>query len=233
MAIAIEQIKRILEAAIMTAVEPVSLERLSQLFPDGEAPSHQELRSVLQTLEQDYLTRGITLVKVASGYRFQVATDVANHLATWMEEAPARFSRALLETLALIAYKQPITRAEIEEIRGVSVSTNILRNLQEREWIKIVGQKDVPGKPALYATTPQFLNDLNLQSITQLPALLNTHEEEGAEQLALELALEAQLSSQSLTEQPLNVSLQTEIADDSELPQLQPVSDQETPNPDE
>ncbi len=185
----LEQTKRILEAAILTAAEPVSLERLSQLFVGEDQRSNQELRTLLNLLEEDYRQRGVTLQKVATGYRFQVASEVAAHLASWVEEPPARLSRALLETLALIAYKQPITRAEIEDIRGVAVSSNILRNLQEREWVKIVGHKDVPGKPALYATTPKFLNDLNLQSITQLPALLSTHEEEGAEQLALELEL--------------------------------------------
>lgn len=191
MTLDIEHTKRILEAAIITAIEPVSLERLSQLF--DSPPSNQELRTILQTLEEDYRLRGIALKKVASGYRFQVQTDVAPHLSTWIEEPPARLSRALLETLALIAYKQPMTRAEIEEIRGVAVSTHILRTLQEREWIKIVGHKDVPGRPALYATTPQFLNDLNLQSLAELPALLDTKEEEGAEQLALELELKLQL----------------------------------------
>jgi segregation and condensation protein B len=184
-----EQIKAILEAAIFISAEPVSLERLSQLFSEEERPSNQDLREILQMLEREYQGRSVQLKKVATGYRFQVTGEIAQRLGGWMEEQPARYSRALLETLSLIAYKQPITRAEIEDIRGVSVSSNILRTLQEREWIKPIGHRDVPGKPTLYGTTPQFLNDLNLQNLSQLPALLEIKEEERAEQL--ELALEA------------------------------------------
>lgn len=180
-----EQIKAILEAAIFIATEPVSLERLALLFDEKERPSNQDLRALLQTLEKEYSTRTITLQKVATGYRFQVSGEIAQRLAGWIEDQPPRHSRALLETLSLIAYKQPITRAEIEDIRGVSVSSNIIRTLQERNWIKPIGHRDVPGKPALYGTTPQFLNDLNLQSLAQLPELLGTKEEEGARQLVL------------------------------------------------
>lgn len=184
-----EQIKAILEAAIFISADPVSVERLSQLFTEEEQVSNQDIRAVLQTLEEEYRNRCITLQKVATGYRFQVNADVAQRLGGWIEDQPARYSRALLETLALIAYKQPITRAEIEDVRGVSVSSNIIRTLQEREWIKPIGHRDVPGKPTLYGTTPQFLNDLNLQNLSQLPELLETKEEEGAVQLTLALEL--------------------------------------------
>lgn len=208
MTMTIDQIKRVLEAAIITATEPVSLERLSQLFFEENRPKNEDLREALKVLEEDYSARGVALKKVATGYRFQVQTDVAPYLATWIEDPPARLSRALLETLALIAYKQPLTRAEIEEIRGVAVSSNILRNLLERDWVKVVGHKDVPGKPALYATTPQFLNDLNLQSLADLPMLRETQEEQGAEQLALELALESaeSVGSDPITEEENSIA---------------------------
>lgn len=184
-----DQIKATLEAAIFVSTEPVSLERLSQLFVPEERPSNQDLRNLLQTLEAEYSDRPVALTKVASGYRFQIKGDIAQRLAGWMEEQPTRYSRALLETLSLIAYKQPITRAEIEDIRGVSVSSNIIRTLQERDWIRSIGQRDVPGKPTLYGTTSKFLDDLNLQNLSQLPALLETNEEEGAAQLTLALEL--------------------------------------------
>jgi len=180
-----DQIKATLEAAIFISTEPVSIERLAQLFSVEERPNNQDLRDALQALETEYSTRSIELKKVATGYRFQVTGDIAQRLAGWMEEQPTRYSRALLETLSLIAYKQPITRAEIEDVRGVSVSSHIIRTLQERDWIKPIGHRDVPGKPTLYGTTSKFLNDMNLQSLSQLPELLETNEEAGAEQLAL------------------------------------------------
>lgn len=183
-----DQIKAILEAAIFISNEPVSVERLSQLFSPEEQISNQAIRQILQTLEEEYHSRTIELKKVATGYRFQVKGEIALRLAGWTEEPPARYSRALLETLSLIAYKQPITRAEIEDIRGVAVSSHIIRTLQERDWIKAVGQRDVPGKPTLYGTTPKFLNDMNLPNLSALPALLETQEEEGAVQLELALA---------------------------------------------
>lgn len=189
-----DQIKAILEAAIFISTDPVSVERLAELFSVEERPSNQDLRQILQTLEAEYSTRTLQLKKVATGYRFQVNGDIAQRLAGWMEDAPSRHSRAFLETLSLIAYKQPITRAEIEDIRGVSVSSAIIRTLQERDWIKPLGHRDVPGKPTLYGTTPKFLNDLNLQNLSQLPALLETHEEAGAEQLALALEMPAEVS---------------------------------------
>jgi segregation and condensation protein B len=189
-----EQIKAVLEAAIFISVEPVTLEKLAQLFNEEERPSNQDLRDILQIIETDYQERSVQLKKVATGYRFQVSGEIAPRLGGWIEEQPARYSRALLETLSLIAYKQPITRAEIEDIRGVSVSSHIIRTLQERDWIKPIGHRDVPGKPALYGTTAQFLNDLNLQNLAQLPALLEIKEVEGAEQLELAFAEEEKAS---------------------------------------
>jgi segregation and condensation protein B len=166
-----EKIKNILEAALMSAGEPMNVERLQKLVEgDGEA-SHKELRIILENLKQDYQERAIELVEVASGYRFQVKQEYAIWVGKLWQERPARYSRALLETLALIAYRQPITRGEIEDVRGVAVSQHIIKTLTEREWISVAGHRDVPGRPALYVTTQQFLNDFNLKSLQQLPML--------------------------------------------------------------
>ena len=134
-------------------------------------PSRDDIRKVLKELEEDYKDRGFELKQVASGYRIQVGQDYADWVGRLWEEKPARYSRALLETIALIAYRQPITRGEIEEVRGVSVSSNIIKTLMEREWIKVLGHKDVPGKPALYGTTRAFLDYFNLKSLDELPSL--------------------------------------------------------------
>ncbi len=168
-----EKLKQILEAALMVAASPVSFDRLHQLFnEDGKAaPSREQLRSVLEELENDYHNCGIELVQVGSGYRFQARAEVAGWISRLWDEKRPRYSRALLETLAIVAYRQPITRGEIESIRGVAVSTNIVRTLIEREWVRIVGHRDVPGKPAVYATTKQFLDYFNLKSLGDLPSL--------------------------------------------------------------
>lgn len=180
-------IKQILEAALWVAGEPVSLERLVELFDPAEGLNPKALREILGELAQDYQSRGIELKEVASGYRFQAREEVTPWLARWLQNRPGRYSRAFLETLALIAYRQPVTRAEIEEIRGVSINTGILRSLLEREWIKVVGHKEAPGRPALYATTKQFLDYFNLKSLAELPALKEINEESGVKQLVLEL----------------------------------------------
>jgi segregation and condensation protein B len=185
-----DQIKFILEAAILSASEPVSLERLSQLFAEDEALTPGQLREILQEMTDDCSVRGIELKEVASGFRYQVKIDVVPWLMRWIEERPARYSRALLETLALIVYRQPITRAEIEEVRGVAVSSTIMRTLLEREWVKVLGHRDLPGRPALYGTSKQFLDYFNLKSLTELPPLADIATElqnlEGAEQMLLE-----------------------------------------------
>lgn len=169
--IAMTQLKILVEAALFSAAEPVPVEKLLAWL-DSESPcTLDQLQSVLQALTEDYQDRGIELKQVASGYRFQVQTRVAPWLLKWQEEKPSRYSRALLETLALIAYRQPITRAEIEEVRGVSVSSHIVRTLLERDWIKVVGHKELPGRPALYSTTKAFLDYFNLKSLAELPAL--------------------------------------------------------------
>lgn len=169
----VEKLKQIIEAALMVAAAPVSFDRLHQLFgEDGvAAPTRDQLRTVLEELENDYHNCGIELAKVGSGYRFQARAEIAEWINRLWEEKQPRYSRALLETLAIIAYRQPITRGEIESIRGVAVSTNIIRTLLEREWVRIVGHRDVPGKPAVYATTKEFLDYFNLASLDELPSL--------------------------------------------------------------
>jgi len=165
------QLKRILEGALLAAGEPLSLERLGHLFPEGQVPSSAELLSALKDIACDFVGRGFELREVASGWRFQVCEDLSDWISHLWEEKPARYSRALLETLSLIAYRQPVTRGEIEEVRGVSVSSNIIRTLLEREWVRVVGHRDMPGRPAMYATTKTFLDYFNLKTLDELPAL--------------------------------------------------------------
>jgi segregation and condensation protein B len=164
-------LKSILEAALFAAGEPLSLDQLSKLFEEHEMPARATLREAVGQLQSDYEGRGVSLVEVASGFRFQIGSDMAPWVGRLWEEKPQRYSRAFLETLALIAYRQPITRAEIEEVRGVSVSSNIIKTLSERGWVRVVGHRDVPGKPAIYATTRQFLDYFGLTSLDELPPL--------------------------------------------------------------
>lgn len=166
-----EQIKNILEAALLAAGQPLSLERLQSLFVEEEKPTLDDLRAALAELSTEHSQRATELKEIASGFCLQVRAEYATWISRLWEEKPARYSRATLETLALIAYRQPITRAEIEDIRGVSVSSQIFKTLQDREWIRIVGHKDVPGKPGLYATTRHFLDHFNLKSLDELPTL--------------------------------------------------------------
>lgn len=169
-------IKRIIEAALLASVQPLTLPQLSGLFDAFETPSHDDLAHAVIELQSDCAERGVELVEVASGFRYQVRHDVHVFVARLWSERPSRYSRALLETLSLIAYRQPITRAEIELIRGVAVSTNIVRTLEEREWVRVVGYRDLPGKPALLGTTRQFLDYFNLKSLDQLPPLSEIRE---------------------------------------------------------
>jgi len=180
-------LKSILEAVLMASDEPVDMAALASLFGDEERPSNADIGTALSELREDYAERGIELKEVASGYRIQVREEVNPWVARLWEERPQRYSRALLETLALIAYRQPITRGDIEEVRGVSVRSSIIRTLQEREWIRVVGHRDVPGKPALYATTRRFLDYFGLKSLDQLPSL---QELKDLDEIAGELPLE-------------------------------------------
>jgi len=166
------ELMRILEAALFSAGQTLNIERLMDLFPYDKHPGKDALRSALTALQEQYMENtSLELKEVSSGFRFQVRDDYSGWVAKLFEERPARYSRATLETLSLIAYRQPITRAEIEEVRGVGVSSQIIKTMIERDWIKVIGHRDVPGKPALYATTKGFLDYFNLKSLTELPAL--------------------------------------------------------------
>jgi segregation and condensation protein B len=177
------ELKNIVEAALLVAGQPLSLERLLALFPEGSRPAREEIRRALAALEAEYAGRGIELKQIDKGWRIQTREKYAHWVARLLEERPPRYTRALLETLAIIAYRQPVTRAEIEEIRGVSVSTEIIRTLLARGWIREVGRREVPGRPALYGTTREFLEHFNLKSLDELPPLaaLRPLEELGTE----------------------------------------------------
>jgi len=167
-----QRIKHIVESILLAAGKPLGLDQLLAVFGDGEKPQREDIREAVTALQQDYAERGIELVEVASGYRIQVSQAMEPWVSRLTEEKPARYSRALLETLALVAYRQPITRGEIEDIRGVSVSSSIMKTLQEREWVRVVGHRDVPGRPAMYGTTRQFLDYFNLNGLDDLPTLM-------------------------------------------------------------
>ncbi|GAB3105778.1 SMC-Scp complex subunit ScpB [Aestuariicella hydrocarbonica] len=165
-------LRQILEGALMAAGQPLTVEKLITLFPEEEtAPSKEEVLATLEEIQADCQGRGFELKLIASGWRFQVREETAPWVNRLWDEKPQKYSRALLETLALIAYRQPITRGDIEEIRGVAVSSHIIKTLVEREWVKAVGHRDVPGRPSLYATTRQFLDYFNLKSLEELPSL--------------------------------------------------------------
>ncbi|MDX9699415.1 MAG: SMC-Scp complex subunit ScpB [Rhodocyclaceae bacterium] len=164
-----DEYKRVLEAALLAATAPLAVSDLRRLFdPD---PGSEQVRSLLDALRADWQGRGVELVQLASGWRFQTRPEYQVFLDRLKEERPPRYSRAVLETLAIIAYRQPVTRGDIEDIRGVAVSPNVIKTLESRGWIDIVGHRETPGRPALFATTRRFLDDLGLRSLTELPAL--------------------------------------------------------------
>jgi segregation and condensation protein B len=164
------QIKKIIEAALMAVDKPLPMKQIQSLFRTDDVEK-ADVNKALVDLQEEYSERGVSIVEVASGYRVQIDQDVSPWISKLFEERPPRYTRALLETLALIAYRQPITRSEIEEVRGVAVSTNIIKTLLEREWVQVVGHKEVPGRPAMYATTKEFLDYFNLKRIDELPPL--------------------------------------------------------------
>ena len=165
----LSEMKLILETALLVSHEPVSLHQLEKLF--DPAVEGESLRTLLEELKGDWSARGVELVQVASGWRFQARSEFQRYINRLSPEKPPKYSRAVLETLSIIAYRQPATRGDIEDIRGVTVSSNILKTLEGRGWIDVIGHRDVPGRPALYATTKQFLDDLNLRSLQDLPSL--------------------------------------------------------------
>lgn len=166
-----QPLKEILEAVLLAAGKPLNVQELQQVFPESERPERDEIQAVMDDLIQEYNNKVMELREVGSGYRFQVCQKFAPWVGRLWEEKPPRYSRALMETLAIIAYRQPVTRAEIEDIRGVAVSTTIIKTLQEREWVKVVGHRDVPGRPAMYGSTREFLDYFNLKTLAELPSL--------------------------------------------------------------
>lgn len=180
----IAELKNIIEAALFAADEPLSIDRMQSLFPEEATPTRDQVRAALAELEQDYAQRGIGLRQIEHGFRFQTQSRYSTWLQRLWKEKPPRYSRALLETLAIIAYRQPVTRADIEEVRGVSVSSEIIKTLVNREWIRQVGHRDVPGKPALFATSRGFLEHFDLNSLSDLPPLSELRD---VEAIAMEL----------------------------------------------
>ena len=214
-----DKLKNILEAVLLAADRPMKVPQLETLFEEDEdKPTRDEIRQAVNELGEEYAERGFELKQVASGFRLQVKQDFAPWVGKLWEDKPARYTRALLETLSLITYRQPITRGEIEEVRGVSVSSNIIRTLLERDWIRVLGHKDVPGKPTLYGTTREFLDYFNLKSLDELPSLAEIKD---IDQIYPELALEEAANVESSE----NDATGDEVTDTSEE---QPVAESET-----
>ncbi len=168
-----EQLKNTLEAILFSAERPLSILHLLDYFDPSEQVNRQEIKAAVDELQNDYRNRGIELIEVNRGYRFQTRQEYKDWVSKHWKERPPKYSRALLETLAIIAYRQPITRAEIEDIRGVSVSSNIIKTLEERSWIRVIGHKAVPGRPSMLGTTREFLDYFNLKSLDELPTLVD------------------------------------------------------------
>lgn len=222
-------LQRIVEGALLAAGEALSLDRIMSLFDEAERPEKQEILDALAALRDASVGRGFELAEVASGWRFQVATDLAPWVNRLWEEKPQKYSRALLETLALIAYRQPITRSDIEEVRGVAVSSHIIKTLAEREWIKVVGHRDVPGRPSLYATTRQFLDYFGLKSLEELPTLGELKDIDSLNQ-ALELDDELveereQIAAAKDADEPTTESLFDQLDNDTQLDNHIPQTD--------
>ena len=193
------KVKMIIEGLLLAASRPLNLSEIAQVFDEDERPDKKELKKIIEVIEADCSDRGFELQEVASGYRFQVKQELSFWVGKLWDERPPRYTRALLEILALIAYKQPITRGDIEEIRGVSVSPNIIRTLIDREWVRVVGHRDVPGRPAMFATTKTFLDYFNLKSLQNLPPLSEIKELDNSDS---ELNLNEELSQSRILDMP-------------------------------
>lgn len=211
-----QYVKNVVEAALLAAGRPLTLEELMSVFDERDGSSAEEVRGAIAALTQEYETRGLELLEVASGFRIQIRAAVAQPVARLWQERPAKYSRALLETLALIAYRQPITRGEIEQIRGVTVNPNIIKTLHERNWIRVVGHRDVPGKPELLGTTREFLDYFSLKKLDDLPTLAQLKE---LEDLRVQLTLPG-AEAQVLTDpqEPLNAAADIDSAVDIDPP---------------
>lgn len=202
-----EQIEHIIEAALLVAGHPLTLNQLQRLFAEPTIPSTIELKNALQLIATRYDSRGIELIEVSSGYRLQAKRELSPWLARLFEERPPRYSRALLETLAIIAYQQPVTRADVEAIRGVAISSPIIKTLLDREWVHVVGHRDTPGKPAIYGTTKAFLDHFNLKSLADLPTLAEFKNLEAQEEmLQVQLALEDAKEDTSLPDNVIEIT---------------------------
>jgi len=222
----LDKLKNILEAVLLSADKPLKVPQIETLFDkDEDRPTRDEIRQAIMQLGEEYNDRGFELKQVANGFRLQVKQEFAPWVGQLWDEKPARYTRALLETLALITYRQPVTRGEIEEVRGVSVSSNIIRTLLERDWIKVLGHKDVPGKPTLYGTTKEFLDYFNLKTLDELP---NLAEIKDLDQIYPELALddsadiaepgfEDAADDKATVDSGSSDEVQAEEADDSEI----------------
>lgn len=197
MAMVEEDIMRCVEALLMAADGPLSVDQLCKLLADAGGPDRDGIRTALKALESDYAGRAVNLVEVAGGWRFQVSRDYGDLIGKLWEERPAKLSRALLETLAIIAYRQPVARSEIEDVRGVSVSSSIIKTLQEREWVRVVGYREVPGRPGLYGTTQEFLNAFNLKRLEDLPTLPELRDMDDLDAAARELQGESGAAEES------------------------------------
>ncbi len=193
------KLKMIVEGLLLAAGRPLTIDNIALVFDKKERPDRKELKAVMQVISEECNDRGFELTEVASGYRFQVKQELSEWIARLWEEKSPRYTRALLETLALIVYRQPITRGDIEEIRGVGVSPNIIRTLLDREWVRVVGHRDVPGRPAMFATTKQFLDYFNLKSLQELPSLAEIKDLGKSEQ---ELDLEDDFTARRSLELP-------------------------------
>jgi segregation and condensation protein B len=232
-------LKHLIEATLLAAGRPVSSEQLLDLFDERERPTSEQLRAALDLLAAEYESRGIELIEVASGWRVQVRSRCADVVSRLWQERPSRYSRALLETLALIAYRQPITRSEIEEIRGVQIASTIMRTLQERNWIRVVGHREVPGHPELLGTTREFLDYFGLRSLDQLPTLAELRDVEtigvqlelpGGE-VAVAETLEIEATSEvAVDDADVSVDAAPEDADDNASPSLVASSDDDEPH---
>ena len=209
------EIEFFIEAALLAAGRPLSIDQLQGLFDGRSTPEKSLIRAAIKSLNEEYEERGIVIAEVASGFRMQIRSAMADRLQKLWEERPPRYSRALFETLALIAYRQPITRGEIEEVRGVSVSSNIMRSLAEREWIRVVGHRDVPGRPAMFGTTKAFLDYFSLKRLEDLPELADLADWE-----SLRVQLDLPDVEDTTEETPSNVS---------ELPVLDREGEQKAP----
>ncbi len=241
----VTEIKHFVEAALLAAGRPLTISQIQNLFDGRVAPEKSEIRQAITTLNEEYEPRGILISEVASGFRVQVKAGMAEQLSKLWEERPPRYSRALFETLALVAYRQPITRGEIEEVRGVSVSPNIVRTLIERDWVRVVGHRDVPGRPEMFGTTKSFLDYFGLKKLDDLPPLADLSDWESLRiQLDLpEVEEDLTSASESVTDLPVlypeiveddepeeeeagDALVEEAVADDDAIPELTPIAEE-------